>query len=78
MAICKNCGSGIPEGAKFCTKCGKQAEVSAPVAILPQTDVKAGKNAKMPPVFFLIIIVVGIVAVLAFILLGSQQPITAC
>ncbi len=26
MAFCKNCGAELPEGGKFCVKCGQKVE----------------------------------------------------
>lgn len=43
--FCKNCGSEIKNGAKFCDKCGNQIDMDSPVPSTPvTTDVQAAKK----------------------------------
>ena len=38
MIICKNCGGELPDGAKFCTKCG--------YAVIPEEELRAPEEAQ--------------------------------
>ncbi len=65
--FCRQCGRELPEGAKFCTKCGYQI-------IRKDLPVQTPKNnpSKMPVLLLCIVVIIG-VAVIGFVALNADK-----
>jgi len=49
MIICKKCGTGNPDAAKFCDECGTRIETAPPVPAAAPTPVDVVPPAYVPP-----------------------------
>lgn len=47
--ICQNCGKEMPDGSKFCTKCGSPVQEKKPAAKRPEPLLCAGCGAPLKP-----------------------------
>ncbi|HIZ85340.1 MAG TPA: CD225/dispanin family protein [Candidatus Coprenecus stercoravium] len=59
---CKNCGTQLPDGTKFCTNCGQSLSEDRPGMSYPR--------AEMPPTYLVLSILVTILCCLPFGIIG--------
>jgi hypothetical protein len=75
MAFCNSCGANLPDGTKFCSKCG--AAVAAPVAAVPAAPAFTPVTPGAPPPSsgsssaLKIILIIVAVLVFLFLLVGG-------
>ena len=49
MIICKKCGTGNPDAAKFCDECGTRVEIAPAVSVAVPPPVEAAPPVYVPP-----------------------------
>lgn len=82
--ICKNCGASLPDGAKFCTECGKQLEEARTEDVggdyAKGTDAKKAPLDKSPTVWIaaaalcVIFVAIGAVAGMNYVKSAMGRP----
>ncbi|MBR2044662.1 MAG: zinc ribbon domain-containing protein [Agathobacter sp.] len=70
--LCKNCGSNIPEGSKFCPYCSAQV-VDSPEQQLGQPAPETNGKKKVPMIAGIVAVVVIIIGVIIAIFAGSSS-----
>ncbi len=65
--FCRQCGRELPEGAKFCTKCGYQITRKEQSVQVPKNN-----PSKMPVLMLCIVVIIG-VAVIGFVALNADK-----
>jgi len=73
--FCIFCGKDIPDGAKFCIKCGAQVQTAEPQVMQPELAMPEKKRIKLSPKIIVPMIVAVIAVVFVCILVGSSGSI---